>query len=637
MTQSPATPSVCELNHMKLPGPSSAKIALRPGVLPSMSRTTLASEAPIGDAISRATTNVSPLLTGTIRGTVWFWSRNRNSFSTGFPVRSRGNPARTATIHLGACGKGRADPGLFHNGCQPATIIVSIEWPGMEILIIGLVVLLLVAILIAIMQGHARTAASERARAEAAAANDARERLLQGHREDQARWAEERRRLEAQLETQVQKNEQLQGELARTREQLGKAEGDAAAGVREIAYLRTQLEHVERLRLENLALAKQLADVTARAEEKSQAGLAGEQLLSQAREILTEQFKAVSSELLERKSQHLTERQSEQLHNLLKPFREQIEAFQREVRETNRLDLEGRSELKGELKQLRELNQSLSSEAHALAQALRGDVKKRGNWGELVLERLLELAGLQPGREFDIQPAVVGHDQQRQFPDVVLRLTDDRSVVIDSKLSLTAYEQLAASDSDEERERARKAHRAAMRTHIENLAQKRYSESPDLKSPEFVVMFVPIEAAYLEAIAGDDSLYELAIGKRIIVASPGMLLGLLRIVHELWRVQERQKNAEEIARVAGTLYDAFVRTAENLNVVAQRMGGAQDELAEAIKRIQGGRGNILGQIERLRALGAKASKSLPAAWQNQVETEELPALPSGDTTPSNPS
>lgn len=456
-----------------------------------------------------------------------------------------------------------------------------------------------------------------------------------GRASDQVQATSERARMEQQVQAAADRIAVIQGQLAEAHAAQAKSEALRESLQAHAAELRARLEAAERLQERVVGLERQLAEALALAQERARELGTRESLLTQAREVLTEQFKAVSSELLEQKAKQLDDRHADHLVNLLKPFREQIDAFQREVRDATRIDLEGRTELKGELKQLRDLNQSLSSEAHALAQALRGDVKKRGNWGELVLERLLELAGLQPGREFDIQPAVVGHDQQRQFPDVVLRLTDERSVVIDSKLSLSAYERLAASEDDEEREKERKAHRQAMRTHIESLASKRYSESPDLKSPEFVVMFVPIEAAYLEAISGDDSLYELAISKRIIVASPGMLLGLLRIVHELWRVQERQKNAEEIARVAGTLYDAFVRTAENLNTVAQRMGGAQDELAEAIKRIQGGRGNILGQIERLRALGAKASKALPAAWANQVETPDNPALPgpAEDATP----
>jgi len=418
-------------------------------------------------------------------------------------------------------------------------------------------------------------------------------------------------------------------EISDLRVALGKADERTESLTRESAELRQALDVAEAIRQNNEALKAQLSAAQTREEERARATSAHDALLTHAKEVLSHEFKAVSSDLLDQKAKHLNEQQSDQLNLLLRPFREQIDQFQKDVRTAKEQELEGRVELKGELKQLRDLNQNLSHEAHALTQALRGDSKKRGNWGELVLERLLELAGLRPGREFDIQPAVIGVDNQRQFPDVVLRLSDERSVVIDSKLSLIAYEQLTASDSEDDRDKARKAHRAAMRTHIEQLSSKRYAESPDLRSPEFVVMFVPIEAAYLEAIADDDSLYELAISKRIIVASPGMLLGLLRIVNELWRVQERQKNAEEIARVAGSLYDNFVRTAIELTNVDGRLAAAHEDLTKAIVRIQSGRGNMLGQIEKLKTLGAKVNKSLPPVWQNQIETSD--ALPTAET------
>lgn len=430
----------------------------------------------------------------------------------------------------------------------------------------------------------------------------------------------------------------LQSEFSKCQADLAGALARAEVTDKQITDLQTRVREASILIEQNTRLEKLVAEVEARAQAQAQNAAEKLQWLAQAREVLTEQFQSVSASILDTKAQHFNERQSEQLQHLLKPFREQIETFQRDVRDASRQELEGRVEIKGELKQLRDLNQNLSSEAHALTQALRGDSKKRGNWGELVLERLLELAGLRPGREFDVQPSVQGVDRQRQFPDVILRLTDDRSLVIDSKLSLIAFEQLTASENDDERERHRKDHRAAMRTHIESLGQKRYSESPDLRSPEFVVMFVPIEAAYLEAIGNDDSLYELAISRKVIVASPGMLLGLLRIVHELWRVQERQKNAEEIARLAGSLYDNFARIAENLQTTLNRIDGARDELQEAIKRMQSGRGNVLGQVEKLRALGAKASKALPAQWKEQLEAPEAdraePSIESGDDTES---
>ncbi|MBK8287065.1 MAG: DNA recombination protein RmuC [Ahniella sp.] len=482
----------------------------------------------------------------------------------------------------------------------------------------------------------ARSSASRRFD-EGARSRDAELALLNGELE-RARQAQVLER--SQQVAQDQRAQALQSDYAKCQAELAGVQAKMAATEQQVAELQLRIRESSVLIERNTELEKQLSEVAARAQAQAQNAADKLQWLAQAREVLTEQFQSVSASILDSKAQHFSERQSEQLQHLLKPFREQIETFQRDVRDASRQELEGRTEIKGELKQLRDLNQNLSSEAHALTQALRGDSKKRGNWGELVLERLLELAGLRPGREFDVQPSVQGVDRQRQFPDVILRLTDDRSLVIDSKLSLIAFEQLTASENDDDRERHRKDHRAAMRTHIESLGQKRYSESPDLRSPEFVVMFVPIEAAYLEAVGNDDSLYELAISRKVIVASPGMLLGLLRIVHELWRVQERQKNAEEIARLAGSLYDNFARIADNLQTTLGRIDGARDELQEAIKRMQTGRGNVLGQVEKLRALGAKTNKALPAQWQGQLEapatdTPEA-SIESGDTTESSP-
>ncbi|AVP96350.1 hypothetical protein C7S18_03715 [Ahniella affigens] len=398
----------------------------------------------------------------------------------------------------------------------------------------------------------------------------------------------------------------------------------------QIGALNLRLQEMHQLTMQNTALERALAEARAKADEQARTAEVTRQWLTQAREVLGEQFQALSASILDTKAQHLSERQSEQLQHLLKPFREQIESFQRDVREATRLDLEGRVELKGELKQLKDLNQTLSEEAHALTRALRSDAKKRGNWGELVLKRLLELAGLTQGREYLLQQSVQGIERSTQIPDVLIRLTDERSLIIDSKLSLLAYQELVNSESDEDRERWRKELRQSMRTHIEDLGRKRYADTPDLRTLEFVVMFVPVEAAYLEAVGADDSLYELALSRNVVLASPGMLLGLLRVVSQLWRVQERQSNAEDIARRAGELYDSFVRVAENLQQTLNKLDGSRDELAEAIKRISSGRNNLVVQVERLKGMGAKASKQMPAALLQDAEAME-PLLPAPDS------
>lgn len=458
-------------------------------------------------------------------------------------------------------------------------------------------------------------------------------------RDESARERREREHVQSQI-SQLQDKSQLRldelaARLQKHQEQAAQAESgrrvaetSLQAAEAQVESLSLRLQEIQQLSAQNLQLERDLAEARAKADEQARANEATRQFLTQAREVLGEQFQALSASILDAKAQHLNERQSEQLQHLLKPFREQIEAFQRDVREATRLDLEGRVELKGELKQLRDLNQTLSEEAHALTRALRSDAKKRGNWGELVLKRLLELAGLTQGREYLLQQSVQGVERTTQIPDVLIRLTDERSLIIDSKLSLLAYQELVNSESDDERERWRKELRQSMRTHIEDLGRKRYADTPDLRTLEFVVMFVPVEAAYLEAVGADDSLYELALSRNVVLASPGMLLGLLRVVSQLWRVQERQNNAEEIARRAGELYDSFVRIAENLQQTLTKLDGSRDELAEAIKRISSGRNNLVVQVERLKSMGAKTSKQMPAALLQEAEAMEpiVPAL-----------
>lgn len=475
---------------------------------------------------------------------------------------------------------------------------------------------------------------------EGAQSRDAEVQLL---RDESARERREREQLQSQ-QVQLQERMQLRldelaGRLQKHQEQASEAESarrvaetSLQAAQAQIQALQTRLAEFASLAAHNTQLERELAEAKAVAAEQTRSAETTRQWLAQAREVLGEQFQALSASILDAKAQHLSERQSEQLQHLLKPFREQIESFQRDVREATRLDLEGRVELKGELKQLRDLNQTLSEEAHALTRALRSDAKKRGNWGELVLKRLLELAGLTQGREYLLQQAVQGVEKQVQIPDVLIRLTDERSLIIDSKLSLIAYQELVNSESDDDRERWRKELRQSMRTHIEELGRKRYADTPDLRTLEFVVMFVPVEAAYLEAVGADDSLYELALSRNVVLASPGMLLGLLRVVHQLWRVQERQTNAEDIARRAGDLYDSFVRIAENLQLTLGRLDGARDELSTAIKRISSGRNNLVVQVERLKQMGAKTSKSMPSSLLLESEgiDSELPVPPPAD-------
>lgn len=368
----------------------------------------------------------------------------------------------------------------------------------------------------------------------------------------------------------------------------------------------------QRRQLEATLNAAQLrnAELAARIEE--QASASGDKLrwVEQAREALMAQFQALAGEILEQKSERFTAQNVEQVGRILDPLREQIRNFQNDVNESRKQEGEQRAVLKSELENLRGLNLRLGEDALNLTRALRGDSRAQGAWGEMILERLLESAGLVIGREFETQLALRDDQQILKRPDVIIRLPEGRDVVIDAKVSLTAYERLTSATNEEGRRSCLEEHVGSMRKHLDDLSSRKYSELPGLQSLDFVLMFVPVEAAYLDAMRIDPGLYERALKRGIVIASPGMLLGILRTIKHLWRIEERRSNAQLIAERAGFLYEKFHGLLIDIEAISRSVDVAAKTVHEAKRKLQG-KGNLAWQIEELKRLGARTQKELP--------------------------
>jgi DNA recombination protein RmuC len=334
--------------------------------------------------------------------------------------------------------------------------------------------------------------------------------------------------------------------------------------------------------------------------------------LEKLQENFRNEFKNLANEILEEKSKKFTEQNKEKLDTLLKPLGEKISEFQKRVEENHKEDIRGRSALDQHLKTLQELNQKMSEEAKNLTKALKGDTKQQGNWGEVILQRILEKSGLRKGFEYETQESSTTEDGRRLQPDVIVHLPDEKKLVIDSKVSLTAYEKYASSDELNEQQSALKHHISSLRAHVKGLSNKNYEQIHDFSSPDFVLMFIPVEPAFGLAMQNDPDLYNEAFDRNIIIVSPTTLLATLATIENVWKQEYQNKNAMEIAARGGALYDKFVLFVDSLQDVGNRIQQTQKSYDEALSRLSSGSGNLVRQAEMLRELGAKASKKLPS-------------------------
>ena len=339
-------------------------------------------------------------------------------------------------------------------------------------------------------------------------------------------------------------------------------------------------------------------------------GLGRIESLNEAKEALTSQFKNLANEILEDKSKRFTEQNVANLDALLKPLQTKLSEFKEQVNTSYGNEARERFALKSEIERLANLNLRMSDETRSLTQALKGDSKVQGNWGELVLESILESSGLRKGEEYLVQDSHTQTDGSRLQPDVVVKLPEGRSLVVDSKVSITAYSRHAEASDVVVAEQELSAHIQSLRQHIQGLSSKNYSSLYGIGSVDFVLMFVPIEPAFLLALKTSPNLYQEALAKNIVLVCPSTLMATLRTVAHLWRQDHQNRNALEIAKQCGTLYDKFVGFVDDLEKLGQRLDQAQTSYHDAFNKLKSGKGNLIRTAEKVRELGVKPSKSL---------------------------
>ena len=337
------------------------------------------------------------------------------------------------------------------------------------------------------------------------------------------------------------------------------------------------------------------------------------QLLTEARVQLTKEFENLAHKIFEQKQAQFTQHSKEALDVTLDPVKRQLQEFRKKVEDVYEKENAERNKLVGQITELQKQTRQIGEDAVNLANALKGDNKAQGNWGEVVLERLLEESGLQKGREYETQVSLKGSDGQRRSPDVIIRLPENKDIIIDAKVSLLDYDRYCSSDSDEERQQALKQHIASLRTHIGNLSIKDYEKLEQVRTLDFVFIFVPVEAAFMLALQHEPTLFREAYDKHIILVSPTTLLATLRTVEGIWRYEKQNKNAEKIARQAGALHDQFVLLIEALEDVGRNIRKTQQAYDTVQKRLVSGRGNLVKRVGDIKLLGAKTKKALDPA------------------------
>lgn len=398
--------------------------------------------------------------------------------------------------------------------------------------------------------------------------------------------------LEAQLlhsEKALQKTEKDKDQLYSEKEKLGN----------HLASVKTQVKHLEDKNLEQ----KQ------------------EVLKLQAQ--FTKEFENLANKILEEKSQKFTSQNKENINSILLPLQEKIQGFEKKIEDSQKENIGIHAALKEQLTTLQSQNLKITQEAENLTKALKGDSKMQGNWGELVLERVLEKSGLEKDREYFVQQSFKTEAGNRLLPDVVIALPDGNKMIVDSKVSLTHYEQYVNASEPEEKTTHLKEHLNSLKRHINQLSAKKYEDLYQIESPDFVLLFVPIEPAFAVAINEDASIYSKAFEQNIVIVTPSTLLATLRTIVTMWTNEKQQKNALEIARQAGALYDKFQGFSQDLIVLGKKMEDAKDSYGAAMNKLVTGRGNLVSSVENLKKMGAKAKKSLPEALLKRSETNEV--------------
>ncbi len=427
-----------------------------------------------------------------------------------------------------------------------------------------------------------------------------------------------------ELQQQSQRQEELLAQERAVHAQARSERDGAQARLQQLApQYDEQVRQCRQLQQHNGELSAELAAQRSAMAESQRAAAEKLELLQAARQQLTQEFQALAGRIFDEKSERFGKQSQSALETTLNPLKEQLSQFRQRVETVYDSENKERSQLRAELNQLKELNRRMSEEALSLTRALKGENKTAGNWGEVVLERVLEESGLRKGHEYETQFASRDDSGRRRHPDVVVRLPDNKDIVVDAKVSLVHYERYCRSDDEAERAAAIGAHVASLRSHIEGLSLKDYEGLEGIRSLDFVLVFVPIEAAFLAAFEHAPELFRLAYDRNIIVVSPTTLLATLRTVQTIWRYERQNANAEAIASRAGKLHDQFALVLESLQDLGRQLDRSREGYDKVLDRLSRGRNNVVRQIDDLARLGARTRRRLPAAFADESEGEKV--------------
>lgn len=400
---------------------------------------------------------------------------------------------------------------------------------------------------------------------------------------------------------------------------LSSAERHALTLQEEISRLREDCGHhagrAEQLMADNAGLNATLASERERHREQ----LA---LLQQTRENLTREFENLANRIFDDKQNSFNRHSKIALDATVDPLRKEISDFRKQVETAYSRESAERNKLVGQIQELKAQAQQIGDDAVQLTRALKGDSKIQGNWGEVILERLLEQSGLRKGREYETQVSLQSAEGGRRNPDVIIHLPEGRDIVVDAKVSLVDYERYCKAEDSGERQRHLNKHLLSLRAHINGLSRKAYEQLEGVNSLDFVLIFVPIESAFMIAVENDHSLFMDAYDKGIIVVSPSTLLATLRTVSNIWRFEDQNRNARKIAEQAGGLYDQFVLVVESLDDIGKHLDRGLDSWRQTRKRLIDGRGNLVKRMEDLKKMGARARKSLPDGLREEAQIDE---------------
>lgn len=456
---------------------------------------------------------------------------------------------------------------------------------------------------------------------------------LQAEKDHQVRLHDQQQQQAQQSQQQLQNRlAVLESELNGARSASLQAEkqlSDAQARLQHIPALEQKLtqaqNHSQQLQQELKSEHAKVSELQARLQSAQREMEDKLKLLQDARDQMKLEFQSIAQKLFDEKSEKFSQQSKSNLGELLNPLKDQLGEFKKKIEDVYDKESRDRVSLFNEIVALKDLNSKMTVEALNLTRALKGDSKTQGNWGEMVLERVLEASGLQKGREYETQGQYSNEEGQRLRPDVIVHLPDAKHVIIDSKVSLTAWERYSANEN-EQAELHLQAHIDSIKTHIRELSGKNYPDLYGINAPDYVLMFIPIEPAFLKALESDPALFGQAFERNIMLVCPSTLLVSLKTIHNIWRYEYQNRNALEIARQAGALHDQFVLFAESLEDVGDRINKAKDAYDTAHKRLVSGKGNLVRRIEQLETLGAKARKKIPASLKEASDETGESAL-----------